>query len=147
MLASYEGLIQKVVPLVFFLPLLIDSAGNAGSQSATLMIRSMAIGDVKTSDWYKLVWKEAIVSLLLGITMAMVVSAVASFRAPEIVLVVAITMLLIVLIGSLIGLLLPFLFTKLKLDSAIASAPLITSIADICGVLIYFSVASKILGI
>lgn len=146
-LASYEGLIQKVVPLVFFLPLLIDSAGNAGSQSATLMIRSMAIGDVKTSDWYKLVWKEAIVSLLLGITMAMVVSAVASFRAPEIVLVVAITMLLIVFTGSLIGLLLPFLFTKLKLDSAIASAPLITSIADICGVLIYFSVASKILGI
>jgi len=78
--------------------------------------------------------------------MALAVAAVASFRAPEIVLVVAITMVLVVLNGSLIGLLLPFLFTKLKIDPATASAPLITSIADICGVLIYFSIASWFFG-
>jgi magnesium transporter len=77
--------------------------------------------------------------------MAAGVAAIASFRAPEIILVVALSMLLIVMTGSLIGLLLPFLFTKLRLDPATASAPLITSIADICGVLIYFSIASWIM--
>lgn len=145
-ISNFENLIQSVVSLVFFLPLLIDSGGNAGSQSATLMIRSLAIGDVKVSDWYKLIGKEVVVALFLGITMALAVAAVASFRAPEIVLVVAITMVLVVLNGSLIGLLLPFLFTKLKIDPATASAPLITSIADICGVLIYFSIASWFFG-
>ncbi|MFA5518066.1 MAG: magnesium transporter [Spirochaetota bacterium] len=145
-IASFENLIQSVVPLIFFLPLLIDSGGNAGSQSATLMIRSLAMGDVKVSDWYRLITKELVVSLLLGITMALAVSAIASLRAPEIALVVSITMLLTVVNGSLIGLLLPFVFTKLKLDPATASAPLITSIADISGVVIYFSVATRILG-
>jgi magnesium transporter len=146
-ISNFEAVIQSMVSLVFFLPLLIDSGGNAGAQSATLMIRSLAVGDVKITDWYKLIGKEIIVSFLLGVTMAIGVAAVASFRAPEIVIVVSITMVLTVMNGSLIGLLLPFIFTKLKLDPATASAPLITSIADICGVLIYFSIASWIFGI
>lgn len=141
-LASFENVIQSVVALVFFLPLLIDSSGNAGSQTATLIIRSLAIGDVKLSDWYRLIGKELIVSLFLGVTMAVGVSLVASFRAPEVIVVVAMTMVLTVLMGSVVGLLLPFVFTKLNLDPATASAPLITSIADISGVLIYFSIAS-----
>jgi len=145
-LSSFEGVIQSMVSLVFFLPLLIDSGGNAGAQSATLMIRSLAIGDVEVSDWYKLIGKEIIVSLLLGTTMAVAVAAVASFRAPEIILVVSLTMILTVLNGSLIGLLLPFIFTRLKIDPATASAPLITSIADISGVIIYFSIASWYFG-
>ena len=145
-LSSFENVIQTMVSLVFFLPLLIDSGGNAGSQSATLMIRSLAIGDVKLTDWYKLIGKEFVVSLLLGITMAIAVAAVASFRAPEIILVVSLTMILTVLNGSLIGLLLPFIFTRLKIDPATASAPLITSIADISGVIIYFSIASWYFG-
>ncbi|MFA5667641.1 MAG: magnesium transporter [Balneolaceae bacterium] len=145
-LSSFEDVIAKVVPLVFFLPLLIDSGGNAGSQSATLMIRFLAMGEVKVTDWYKLVGKEFIVSFLLGITMAVSVSAITSFRAPEIIAVVAITMVLTVMIGSIIGMLLPFLFTRLNLDPAAASAPLITSISDICGVLIYFSIASWYFG-
>jgi len=141
-IAGFEGLIQSVVALVFFLPLLIDSGGNAGSQSATLMIRALAVGTIKLKDWFKLILKEFVVSLTLGLTMAAGVSLVAGFRAPEIMLVVALTMVLIVMTGSVIGLLLPFIFTKLKLDPATASAPLITSIADIGGVLIYFSIAS-----
>jgi len=145
-ISSFENVIQSVVSLVFFLPLLIDSGGNAGSQSATLMIRSLALGDVKLSDWYKLILKELFVSLLLGFTMAIGVAIIASFRAPEIVIIVSLTMILTVIAGSLIGLLLPFIFTKLKLDPATASAPLITSIADIVGVIIYFSIASWILG-
>ncbi|MFA5713640.1 MAG: magnesium transporter [Bacteroidales bacterium] len=141
-LSHFEDVIQTVVSLVFFLPLLIDSGGNAGSQSATLMIRSMTIGDVKLNDWYNLIGKEVLVSFLLGVTMAVGVSIVAAVRSPEIIMVVSLSMLLTVMVGSLIGLLLPFIFTKLKLDPATASAPLITSIADICGVLIYFSMAS-----
>ncbi|ABB44620.1 Divalent cation transporter [Sulfurimonas denitrificans DSM 1251] len=146
-LSNFETLIQSMVSLVFFLPLLIDSGGNAGSQSATLMIRSLAIGDVKINDWYKLIAKEVGVALLLGLTMALAVGLVASFRAPEIALVVSMTMVIVVLNGSLIGMLLPFLFTKLKLDPATASAPLVTSIADISGVIIYFSIASWYFGI
>lgn len=141
-LASYEGVIQAMVSLVFFLPLLIDSGGNAGSQSATLMIRSIALGDVQMKDWIKLMGKELAVSLLLGITMAIGVSLIAAFRAPDVIAVVAITMVLIVIAGSLIGLILPFIFIKLKLDPATACAPLITSISDITGVFIYFSVAT-----
>ncbi|MCC8143450.1 MAG: magnesium transporter [Tannerellaceae bacterium] len=145
-IASFSDVIESVVALVFFLPLLIDSGGNAGSQSATLMIRSLAVGDVKMNDWMKLLGKEVFVSLLLGITMAIGVSVVASFRAPDVIAVVAATMIMNVMAGSMIGLLLPFVFTKFKVDPATASAPLITSIADITGVLIYFSVASWYFG-
>ena len=146
-ISKFESVIQSVVSLVFFLPLLIDSSGNAGSQSATLMIRSLAVGEVKLSDWYRLIGKEVLVSLLLGITMAIGAGIVANFRSPEIVVVVGLTMVLTVMAGSLIGMLLPFIFTKLKLDPATASAPLLTSIADISGVLIYFSIARWYLGL
>ncbi|WP_417851431.1 magnesium transporter [Thalassoglobus sp.] len=141
-ISQFEDLITSMVSLVFFLPLLIDSGGNAGAQSATLMIRSLAIGDVHMRDWLTLVSKEFMVSLLLGVTMAAGVAIVASIRAPEIIAVVTITMVCTVVLSSLIGLLLPFILTKLRLDPATASAPLITSIADISGVLIYFSLAS-----
>lgn len=144
-IASFGDTISAYVSLVFFLPLLIGSGGNAGSQSATLMIRSLATGDVELSDWYKLIGKELLVSLLLGVTMAVGVALIASIRSPEIIWVASLTMVLIVVTGSLIGMLLPFIFTTLKLDPATASAPLITSITDICGVVIYFSVASWLL--
>lgn len=144
-LASFEDVIQSFVALVFFLPLLIDSGGNAGSQSATLMIRYLALGEIQLSDWYKLIGRELLVSFLLGLTMAASIALVASFRAPEIILVVCIAMVLNVMLGSLIGLILPFIFTKFKADPATASAPLVTSLCDICGVLIYFSIASSLL--
>lgn len=146
-IAGFENVIQSTVSLMFFLPLLIASGGNAGSQSATLMIRSLAVGDVEMKHWFRLVGKEFIVSFLLGITMAVGVSLIASVRAPEIILVVALTMILAVMAGSLIGLTIPFVFTKLKLDPATASAPLITSIADIVGVWIYFSIAAWVFGL
>ncbi len=150
---NFENVLERTLSLVFFLPLLIGCGGNAGSQSATLMIRALAMGDVEIRDWTKLLgkeflvsWKEFLVSLLLGLTMALAVSFLSAFRAPEIMLVLAVTMILIVITGSLIGMLLPFLFTRLKIDPATASAPLITSLADILGVLIYFTVASRMLG-
>jgi magnesium transporter len=90
--------------------------------------------------------KEILVALLLGITMALAVALIASLRAPEVMLCGHGHHGLTVLTGSIVGLLLPFIFTRLNLDPATASAPLITSIADICGVLIYFSIASWFFG-
>ncbi|MDR0714563.1 MAG: magnesium transporter [Bacteroidales bacterium] len=144
-ISFFGNVIEQTVSLVFFLPLLIGSGGNAGSQSATLMIRAIAIGDVELKDWVRLLGKELCVSFLLGCTMAVGVSLIAEFRAPEILSVVALTMVLTVITGSLIGLVLPFIFTKLRLDPATASAPLISCISDITGVMIYFSVATWIL--
>ena len=142
-IAYFEDIIASNVALVFFLPLLIDSGGNAGSQSATLVIRAMTIGDVKIKDWFKMFTKEISVSALMGFTMAAAVSVMGIIRGGlDIAVVVALTMTIIVIIGSLIGMSLPFVFDKLKLDPATASGPLITSIADIVGVLIYFSIAS-----
>lgn len=146
-IADFQNVIESVVAFVFFLPLLIDSGGNAGSQSATLMIRALAVGEVQMKDWFYLLGKELLVSLLLGLTMAVGVSAVSAFRAPEIMPVVAGTMVLAVVGGSVIGMLLPFIFTKFRADPATASAPLITSLCDIMGVLIYFSLASWYFGL
>lgn len=146
-LASFSETMEAALALVFFLPLLIDSGGNAGAQSATLIIRGLATGDLQMKDWFRLAGKEFLVAFLLGVTMAAGVALIASFRAPEVIFIVAISMVVVVMVGSLIGLLLPFLFTKVNIDPATASAPLITSISDISGVLIYFYIASLVLGI
>ncbi len=146
-IASFEETIAANVALVFFLPLLIDSSGNAGSQASTLMVRALAVGHVHLGDWWRLLRKELFIAVTLGLTMAAAVSIVGIFRAgPEIALVVALTMALVVTVGSLIGTLLPFLLSRLKLDPATASAPLITSLSDISGVLIYLSLATAMLG-
>lgn len=145
-IAFFEDTIASYVSLVFFLPLLIDSGGNAGSQSATLMVRGLATGEVKIKDWLSMFSRELLVAGLLGASMAAAVSLLGFWRGgPEIALVVALTMQIVVIIGSLIGMSLPFLLSKLKMDPAAASAPLITSIADIIGVLVYFSIATLVL--
>src|SRR5690606_20275101 len=97
-IASFEDTIQAMVALVFFLPLLIDSGGNAGSQSATIMVRALATGEAYMKDWFKLLIKECQVALLLGITMAVGVALIAGFRAPDIIPVVVMTMVCIVLV-------------------------------------------------
>ena len=147
-IAYFEEIITSYVALVFFLPLLIDSGGNAGSQSATLMVRALATGDVKPNDWGKMLGREVFVALGLGLSMAAAVYLLGLYRGGyEIAMVVGLSMIAIVLIGSLIGTILPFGLHKLKLDPASASAPMITSIADISGVLIYFAIASAVLEI
>ncbi|EKO3791349.1 magnesium transporter [Vibrio metschnikovii] len=145
-IAHFEDTIHAYVALVFFLPLLIDSGGNAGSQSATLMVRALATGEVIGKDWAKMLGREVMIAGLLGVTMAAAVSMLGLWRGgPEIALVVAITMQIVVLVGSIVGMSLPFVLSKLKFDPASASAPLITTIADAVGVIIYFSVATMIL--
>ncbi|NLM51789.1 MAG: magnesium transporter [Firmicutes bacterium] len=142
-LAYFENTIQAVISLVFFLPLLINSAGNAGSQSSALMVRALALGDVDKNDWLKLLKKEIVVALLLGLAMSFAVAIIGVVNSNlDVAIVVALSMLAIVLLGSTIGMSLPFLLSKLNLDPATASGPLVTSIADIAGVIVYFSIAT-----
>lgn len=145
-IAFFEEIIENHVALVFFLPLLIASSGNAGSQAATLTVRAMAVGDVQSRDWGRMLGRELLVALLLGLTMAAAVSVLGIFRGGvEIAMVVALTMVTIVVIGSLLGLSLPFVLRVFNLDPATASTPLVTSLADVAGVLIYFSIATWLL--
>lgn len=110
------------------------------------MVRSLATGEVQLKDWSWMIGREVMVAGLMGLSMAVAVSVIGIFRAgPEIALVVATSMVLIVIVGSIIGMLLPFVLTKLRLDPATASAPLVTSIADAAGVLIYFAIATAFL--
>ncbi|WP_240222739.1 magnesium transporter [Rheinheimera hassiensis] len=147
-IAHFEGIIASHIALLFFLPLLIGSSGNAGAQSGTLMVRALATGEIKLRDWGYLLGKECLVAGLLGLTMATAVVGLGWWRGGyDIAVVVSLTMMLVVLAGSLIGLSLPFLLSRFKLDPATASGPLITSIADVAGVVLYFSIATWYLGL
>jgi magnesium transporter len=147
-IAHYEDTISSYVALVFFLPLLIGSSGNAGSQSATMMVRALATGDVVLKDWARMLLRELAVATLLGATMAFAVSFLGFWRGgPGIAIVVVLTMQLVVMAGSLIGMSLPFLLNRFNLDPATASAPLVTSIADATGVVLYLAIATTVLGL
>lgn len=145
-IAHFEDTIAANLTLMFFLPILISSGGNAGSQSATLMIRALATGEIGMSDWARVLGRELILAVLLGVSMAAAIAVIGIMRGGQkIALVISLSMILIVMVGSLIGMLLPFLLSRFKLDPATASTPLVTSIADATGVLIYFSIASVLL--
>lgn len=147
-IAAFEETIAAHLSLLFFLPLLIASGGNAGAQSATLMVRALATGDVRPSDFGRLLAREVLIALALGLTMAVAVSAIGVWRGgPAIAVVVAVSMIIIVLAGALIGMCLPFIFAKINRDPAAASGPLVTSIADVLGVVTYFTIAAALLDV
>ena len=142
----FEETIVAVAALVALMPLLIGSGGNAGAQAATLVVRAIATGEIGSGDWWKLLLREIGVSTAIGLAM----SGAAFFLGwalgdLRVALVVALSMTTVVIAGSLMGTVLPMLLNKLKLDPATASVPLITSMADILGVLIYFSIANAVL--
>jgi magnesium transporter len=142
-ISRYEHAISKVVALVFFLPLLIGTGGNAGSQASTLVIRDLATGDAEYKDWLVLVAKEMGISLLLGLTISLVIwgPSVLQGGAP-VGVVVALSGVVIITISSVMGIATPMLLGRLGFDPAASSSPLITSIADILGVIIYFGIAT-----
>ena len=145
-IAHFEDVIALHMALLFFLPLLIASGGNAGAQASTLTVRAMATGEVQLRHWGRLLGKEVLVAGLLGLTMAVAIYGIGVWRGgADIALVVSLAMIVIVLVGSLIGLTLPFILTRVGLDPATASGPLVTSIADVAGVLIYFGIAQALL--
>ncbi len=145
---GFEATIAKYVVLVTFLPVLVDTAGNAGSQSSTLVIRALALGTVQKKDWIYLLWKELVVATLLGLVMGLGISVMGLVRGKSFLIaeVVVIAMIVNVIIGSIIGILLPFIFAKFKRDPATASTPLITTLSDIIGTAIFLGVAYMILG-
>ena len=147
-ISRYEEAIESLVVLVFFLPLIIASGGNAGAQSSTLMVRAIATGEVTARDWLRLWGKEIGVSVALGLTMGLAVSTIGLWRGgPELALLVAVAMTLIVAAASIVGMLLPMILSRFRLDPATASVPLVTSLADIFGILIYFALAVAIFNI
>jgi len=147
-IAAYEDILAAAITLAFFLPLLIDSGGNTGAQAATLIIRALATGEVTLSQWWKVILKELAIGLALGLTMALAGGILGYFRGgADIGLIVGLSMLCIVIITNLVGVLLPFLLTRLRLDPAVASSPLITTVADASGLLIYFTIATWVIGL
>ena len=147
-MANYEEVLSTVVPLTFFIPLLIDTGGNTGSQSSALVVRALVTGDIQLADWGKVLLKELLVGLCLGIVLGLASTLLGIWRVgPVIGLVVGLTMVALVLFSNIIGMLLPFILTKLRLDPTVASSPLITTICDIFGLMIYFSIASFVLRI
>jgi magnesium transporter len=141
--SAFEETLEAAVVLSFFLPLIIGSGGNAGSQGATMMVRALATGDVSSGDWARLWGRELGVATALGVTMGAAAWGIGLFYGGTMLAnVVFLSMIAVVVFGSMVGMLLPFLLTRLKLDPATASTPLITSIADIGGILIYFGIAT-----
>lgn len=148
-LAAYESSLQAVIALSFFVPLLIGTAGNAGSQAATLLVRAMGIGEVSWQDFGRVVGREVLVSAALGSVLAGTAFAWATFFTHDvgIGLTVGLAVLAVILVASTIGAALPMVVTRFGLDPAVASAPLVTTITDASGLLIYFSVAAWVLGV
>ena len=147
-IAVFEETLASAMALAFFIPVLIGTAGNAGSQAATLMVRALATNEIELSEWWRALLKDVAVGLCLGVTMGLCGWLLGLLRGgPGIAIVVGLTMMAAVLVANLIGGSLPFVLTHFGLDPAAASGPLITSIMDTIGLLTYFSVAAWLLGL
>jgi magnesium transporter len=145
---SFEDVLQSVVILAAYIPMLMDTGGNAGSQSATLIIRGMALGDIEIRDILKVVWKELRVSVLVGLSLALLnfLRIIFIERVPANVAgVVSVTMFLTIVLAKIVGCVLPIGARKLKLDPAIMASPLITTIVDAVSLVVYFWLASTFL--
>jgi magnesium transporter len=145
-IAAYEEVLAATLALAFFIPLLIDTGGNTGAQAASLMVRALATEDVELSQWARTIYKELGEGLLLGLTMGFAAIILGYIIADlSVAIVVGVTMLALVIVSNIVGIALPFLLTRFGLDPAVASSPLITTIVDAAGLLIYFSIATRIL--
>jgi magnesium transporter len=151
----FEDEIARAVVLALFVPLIISSGGNSGSQASTLVIRAMALGEVRLRDWWRVSKRE----LASGLALGCVLGSVGLLRIlvwqglfhtygphyPLIALTVAASLIGVVTFGTLAGSLLPFLLRRLRFDPASASAPFVATLVDVTGLIIYFTVASLIL--
>jgi magnesium transporter len=149
-ITKFENVLSTLVILTAFIPMLMDTSGNSGSQSSTLVIRGLATGDVNLKDVWKVLWKEFRVSLLIGIGLAFVnfgknmlfdkVGLLVSIT-------VSVTLVATVMMAKMVGGVLPLIAKKMKLDPAIMAGPLITTIVDSMTLLVYFSIASALLNV
>lgn len=146
----FEGQLRAAIELAVFVPLIISAGGNAGSQSASLVIRSLAVGEVTPTEWLKVLGREAATGLALGLVLGTLGFGRAYFvgtarSAMPLAATVSISTLAVVLVGSLVGSLLPLAIQRAGLDPAVSSTPFIASLVDVVGLLIYLSVAHFLL--
>jgi magnesium transporter len=151
----FENEIEKAVVLALFVPLIISSGGNSGSQAATLMVRAIAMGEVKLRDWRMVLRRELMSGLLLGLVLGLIGfvrialwSTFSDIYGPHWMLVgltVGLSLIFIVLWGTVSGAMLPFLLKRAGLDPATSSAPFVATLVDVTGLVIYFSVALVVL--
>jgi magnesium transporter len=154
-LGYFESEISKAIVLSMFIPLIISSGGNSGSQAATLVIRAMAVGEIALNDWWRIMRREIfsglIIGLILGLLGFLQVALLANFSAAIgvhwflIGITISISIIGIVLWGTLSGSMLPFILKRLGADPATSSTPIVTTIVDIVGLVIYFTVAIIVL--
>ena len=138
-----DEIFQIMPMMIAFIPLLMDTGGNCGAQSSTLIIRGLAIGELKYSDFFKIVWKEFRVSLLISAVLASIGGLGIYFIMDNasLAIVVSISLVVTIVVAKLIGCILPVLAKKLKLDPAFMASPLISTIIDLCSMVIYFNIA------
>lgn len=148
MLEHFESTLQRSILLAFYIPMLTGAGGNTGTQSAMLVIRSLATGDLQLRNWGRIFLKEILVGVLLAATLAGLLGALGFFRGDggtQVALVLGTTMAAVVLWANLVGATLPMLIRAVGLDPAIVSAPLISTLVDISGIAIYLTIAGWIL--
>ncbi|HPD97723.1 MAG TPA: magnesium transporter [Synergistales bacterium] len=148
-LQNNEAVLQNVIALAFFIPFLIDSGGNTGTQSSTLMIRGMTLGEIKWGNIGLVFMRETATGLLLGTALALVgiIRAMTMGIGMDVAITVAISLVAVVMIGNLMGVILPFAARALRFDPAIVSGPFITTVVDVSGLIVYFGIASRVMGI
>lgn len=148
-LTHYENAFAALPILVSFIPMIMDTGGNCGSQSSTLIIRGMAMDEIKLKDFFKALWKEIRVALIVGVALAAVngIRIMLQYHDIKLSLVLGLTLIGTVCMAKMLGCILPMLAKKLKMDPAIMASPLITTIVDTCSILIYFKIAVTIMNI
>jgi magnesium transporter len=147
-LQLFEDTLEEVVTLALFIPLLIGTGGNSGSQAATVVIRAMAVGEVRFGDLPQVVWREARVGVTLGLMLAVAgFGPVALLYDADIALIVSMTLVTLCAWATFAGSMLPMLARRRGVDPAVVSAPLITTLVDATGLVIYFLIAQAVLGI
>lgn len=146
----FENALQSVMILASFIPMIMDTGGNSGSQSSTLIIRGLALGELKPADILKVLWKELCVSGIVGIILSFVnFLRIYYFEKTDIfvAITVSFTLFFTVVLAKVVGGVLPIIAKKLKFDPAIMAGPLITTVVDAVALIIYFTTASYLLGI
>ncbi len=148
LLESYEAAIAAIPLLVSFIPMLMDTGGNSGSQAATMIIRGLALDEIELSDVMKVWWKELRVALVVSVTLAFVnfMRIWIQYKDAGVAAVVCFTLVVTVILAKSLGCLLPMLAKRLKLDPAIMAAPMITTITDACSIFVFFTFAMRLLG-
>ncbi|MBR6563764.1 MAG: magnesium transporter [Clostridia bacterium] len=147
-MASYESVLSNRVILSFFIPMLMGTAGNAGGQTSVTIIRALSLGDVETGDVLRILWKEVRVSLLCGISLAIVCFGKALWLdgadSTE-ALVVSLTIAMAVVVAKLVGACFPVLIKKIGFDPAVVASPFITTVVDALALVVYFAVATAVI--